>query len=288
MSPGIWQPSEVSSSSPPKSYYSWRAIHPYAKLHYIRDIQEANNRVGLLRGPVGFDLEWKPTFIKNTPENPVALVQLANEEVVLLIQVSAMQEFPVKLREFLESQDSVKTGVGIQNDAKKLFNDWHVSMGNCVDLALLARSADNDRWRGNYTDSIGLDRLTEAYEGLLLPKGSTRLSNWESVLRDGQQEYASNDAHAAFVVYARLMKMAKSMEVPPKPVYYTFNAVNGSLCGPSGMPWSPFNPNYDPSPLPSPEVLKSARTCSASGFWTAVCYFLVAFLIYSLVSFVSA
>jgi hypothetical protein len=110
--------------------YSWRLIHPKAHCHYIRDVHQANILVGLLRGPVGFDLEWRPSFQKGQPENPVALVQLANEETILLIQVSAMQgimsylspltllttgvEFPTGLQEFLENSSSAKVGVGIQ------------------------------------------------------------------------------------------------------------------------------------------------------------------------------
>lgn len=85
------------TSPPPKPLYSWRSIHPNAKCHYIRDINQANNLVGLLQGPVGFDLEWKPAFRKGQPQNPVSLVQLANHKLILLIQVSAMQEFPAKL-----------------------------------------------------------------------------------------------------------------------------------------------------------------------------------------------
>ena len=77
--------------SPPKPFYSWRNIHPEAKCHYVRDVHQANTLVGLLQGPVGFDLEWKPTFRKGQPENPVSLIQLANQDLILLIQVSAMQ-----------------------------------------------------------------------------------------------------------------------------------------------------------------------------------------------------
>jgi len=119
---------------PPVPSYSWRNVHPTAKYHYIRDAHQANTLVALLQGPVGFDLEWKPTFRKGAPENPISLVQLANQELILLIQVGAMRgkalstpysinqldrvlaEFPAKLQEFLENSDSVKVGVGIQGE----------------------------------------------------------------------------------------------------------------------------------------------------------------------------
>jgi hypothetical protein len=74
-----------------KPLYSWKSlVHPEPKLHYVTDVAQANALVATLRGPVGFDLEWKPAFRKGQPENPVAIVQLANHRLILVIQVSAM------------------------------------------------------------------------------------------------------------------------------------------------------------------------------------------------------
>jgi hypothetical protein len=76
----------------PTTLYSCRSINPNIKVFYIRDSAEANRHVSKLpKGPVGLDLEWKPTFVKGASENPVALVQLATNDTVLLIQVSAME-----------------------------------------------------------------------------------------------------------------------------------------------------------------------------------------------------
>lgn len=129
---------EPPSRPPPTTRYSWRNIHPQAKLHYIRNVEQANAQIKLLQGPVGFDLEWRPSFRKGEPEHPVSLVQLANNETILLIQISAMEgialalpahasrnqsidiaftEFPNKLQEFLESPDFVKAGVAIQSQS---------------------------------------------------------------------------------------------------------------------------------------------------------------------------
>lgn len=129
---------EPPSRPPPTTRYSWRNIHPQAKLHYIRSVEQANTQIELLQGPVGFDLEWRPSFRKGEPEHPVSLVQLANNETILLIQISAMEgialalpahasrnqsidlaftEFPNKLQEFLESPDFVKAGVAIQSQS---------------------------------------------------------------------------------------------------------------------------------------------------------------------------
>lgn len=46
------------------------------------------------------------------------------------------------------------------------------------------------------------------------------------------------------------------MEKPPKTTYYTFDAVRGRLCEPTGMQWFSYNPDYDPGPPPPPKPPK--------------------------------
>jgi hypothetical protein len=76
----------------------------------------------------------------------------------------------------------------LSDDCKKLHTNYAVNFRNCCDLSLLARSADNARWKGRYKDPIGLARLVETYEELSLPKGKVRRSNWETLLSAEQQE----------------------------------------------------------------------------------------------------
>ncbi|KAI0932660.1 hypothetical protein AcW1_000281 [Taiwanofungus camphoratus] len=255
---------EPEPSAPPSpqiyALYSWKRS-PNARLAYLRDTQKANDEVAKLRsGPLGFDLEWKPSFRKGQKENAVALVQLATEDMVLIIQVSAMQRFPEKLREVLEDADTVKAGVGIQYDCKKLYTDYAVTTRSCVDLSLLARSVDNPRWKGKYSLPIGLMRLCEAYEELTLSKGKVQRSNWEAVLSEQQQEYAANDCHSALTLYNRLSSMALAMIPAPLVEYYTFNYISGRLCNPTtGSYWNPHNPQYDPGPPPPPRPPKTTE-----------------------------
>ncbi|TFK41333.1 ribonuclease H-like domain-containing protein [Crucibulum laeve] len=256
------------SKPPPTIPYSWKTKNPTARRVYIRDVDLANREIALLNSDsVGFDLEWKPTFLKGAPENPVALVQIATYDTILLIQVSAMQDFselPSKLQDLLESSEIVKAGVAIQNDTKKLFKDWKVSTRNCVDLSLLARSVDNVNWKGKYSNPIGLARLVDLYEGLALGKGKITRSNWENVLSEAQQEYASNDAHSGYIIYKKLLEMAKSMAAIPESVCYTFDSVRGRLCEPTGMQWHPRNPNYDPGPPPPIRAPKEPKVANVT------------------------
>jgi len=72
-------------------HYSWRANNPTSSLQYITDHRAADIALSQLApGPLGFDLEWRPNFRKWEKENPVALVQLASHDTVLLLQVGAM------------------------------------------------------------------------------------------------------------------------------------------------------------------------------------------------------
>ena len=85
---------EAQPKPPPRVYdlYSWKAKAPHARLVHIRDWHTAEQEIARFKpGPCGFDLEWKPNWRKGQLENPVALVQLANEDTVLLIQVIAMR-----------------------------------------------------------------------------------------------------------------------------------------------------------------------------------------------------
>ncbi|KAA1468461.1 ribonuclease H-like protein [Dentipellis sp. KUC8613] len=234
--------------------YDWRQFFPDAQLKYIRTPGAADAELSRLidlhpMPIVGFDLEWRPGYFKEKGENPVAVVQLAFEETILLIQISAMQDFPRVLHEFLENPYSTKVGVGIQYDCKKLFKDRGVSVRRCVDLALLARSVDS-RWKGKYGNSIGLARLSEIYLARTLPKGPVRMSNWEAHLNDAQLNYAANDCQSSLMVYYKLFARAVSSNPIPEEEFYTFDAIRGVLRDPFGRPWFPFNPFYDPGPPP--------------------------------------
>ncbi|KAJ7139782.1 ribonuclease H-like domain-containing protein [Mycena epipterygia] len=179
--------------SPPTTLpYSWRNFNADTRRLYITDADQADVELTKAfqttpRDSCGIDIEWRPTFQKGQPENPVALVQLATVDTILLLHLCHMKHFPKKLQTLLEDPSVVKAGVGIQGDARKIFKDCSVNLRNCVDLSLLARSVDA-RWKGRYSEPIGLARLIAAYEDRLLSKGKITRSNWENYLDSEQQE----------------------------------------------------------------------------------------------------
>lgn len=177
------------------SVFSWRTYWraPAFPPLYVDNVHSANSLILHYFPPqspppvVGFDLEWKP-FYGAEPENPVALVQLAASHVILLLHISAMGSFPSALVALLADPRVVKTGVGIQGDINKLYQDWNIEIArNCVELSLLARSVDNDTWKGKYTNPIGLARLVKHYLKKRLQKGKITVSNWEAHPLDAMQ-----------------------------------------------------------------------------------------------------
>ncbi|KAH8120578.1 ribonuclease H-like domain-containing protein [Phellopilus nigrolimitatus] len=242
---------ERALSLPP---YSYAERFPRALLLYIRDHEEADRALdGLLAAAaprvVGFDLEWRPSFTPGSPKHPVALVQIATPETILLLQVSAMKMFPSKLIDFLDDENIIKAGVNILGDCQNLYRDFAVSTRSCVELSYLARCVDGTRWPGAYKQLIGLARLVNAYESRSLPKGKTQLSNWEANLTAIQQQYAANDAHSGFVLCTGLLERARDIELESS--YYTFNVISGAALCPDGSPWQRINPNPEPAAAPA-------------------------------------
>ena len=214
---------------PPTQLYHFRDYNPIPKVSYITTLDQATAVFGglLPSGPLGFDLEWRPTYTKGAPENPVALIQLADQHSIMLFQVSRMRgrhytSYPSANQNHscFSLQNSLQSSSGywkahrllkqalefrvwsclipspthpqrsftITGDASKLFKDCNVSMCNCVDLSLLARTVDNPRWAGRYNSPIGLARLIECYESKLLLKGRVSRSDWTAALSSKQQE----------------------------------------------------------------------------------------------------
>ena len=56
----------------------------------------------------------------------------------------------------------------------------------------------------------------------------------------------------------------KAMTITPEKEYYSFDCVGGFLRKPSGAPWFPYNPNYDPGPPPPPRNKEKGKQSSTT------------------------
>uniref|UniRef100_A0A7S0LL15 3'-5' exonuclease n=1 Tax=Coccolithus braarudii TaxID=221442 RepID=A0A7S0LL15_9EUKA len=151
--------------------------------------------------PVGFDIEWKVTFVAGETPRKVATLQLAHESSCLVLQLSAMPHFPANLAVIMGDSRIIKTGVGIRNDALKLARDYGVRCAGILDLGRVAQVVLPDG-----AAPWSLADLSERVLGRRLPKApQLRLSNWEARLSPEQVAYAALDAHAAVHIFRGLI-----------------------------------------------------------------------------------
>ncbi|KIJ45562.1 hypothetical protein M422DRAFT_227191 [Sphaerobolus stellatus SS14] len=196
-------------------------------LHYLRDHVATDHLVNShkhqLKGPLGFDIEYPPTFVKGQPQNKTALVQLASDSIILLVQVSAMSVFPPSIKAILEDPDVVKVGVGILADFVKLRADFGINPASCLELGILARAVD-PRWEVTQPKGlIGLARLVKTYLDRVMPKPKRiQLSNWSRPLTEAQQDYAANDVVTALAVHKKISLMLDDLDEPPSKDTYIF------------------------------------------------------------------
>ncbi|KAG8778841.1 hypothetical protein FRC15_010532 [Serendipita sp. 397] len=126
--------------------YSFTTMDPVRRLYYLRerdaDFEGWKNQS--LRGVtvLGFDIEWRPSFVKDRPENRVATIQIASKHDVSVVQISNLGHVPQNLRDILRNPNIIKVGVSIDGDARKLLRDWQVEVVNMLDLSFIARAVD--------------------------------------------------------------------------------------------------------------------------------------------------
>ncbi|CAE6470963.1 unnamed protein product [Rhizoctonia solani] len=125
-----------------------------SQVEYLRDMDQANYAVSQMidrmdpfpgsrwRGVVGFDMEWTVGF--GMAARKTGLIQLSDTKTILLIQISAMESFPHKLKDLITSATILKVGVNIEADMKKLCRDFGSSYAarGVLELSHLARAVD--------------------------------------------------------------------------------------------------------------------------------------------------
>jgi len=154
--------------------------------------QELNNLTLL-----GFDTETKPSFKKGT-RNQVSLIQLANDELAVLIRINRIG-IPEGLIEILSSSLKTKVGVAIKDDLSGLNKlkpfkpDGFVELQNYVkEFGILAN---------------GLREMTAILLGFRISK-SQQVTNWDAdELTESQLIYAATDAWVGYQIYSRLIAL---------------------------------------------------------------------------------
>ncbi|VDB96193.1 unnamed protein product [Peniophora sp. CBMAI 1063] len=238
--------------------YSYREYTNFLPLYVWKEaeVEKALSSLMAYRmgGPLGFDLEWES---EGGVPRRVALVQLSTVHVVVLIQVSAMRVFPARLLEILGNPHILKLGVGVLDDAKRLYQDYGVCSNNLIDLCHYARSTDPDFLARNGKRQVGLAEIVARYLYRALEKGPVRMSHWEDRLSFEQAEYAANDAHSAVQAFHAMQARLNYQTIK------SLNATNFTYNWDSARPASAKKAASVP-------VMRSGVLVAAATAWT--CY----------------
>lgn len=182
---------------------------------------------------LGFDMEWKADFTRKnakwgnkrknsrTLKDEISLIQVASADEIGLFHIALHKGTrPVELiarslREIIESNAIIKTGVGIYSaDASRLRNFMKFQPHGMLDLNHLHRLVDISSGR----KMIGLSEHARIYLGFPLFKGKVRTSDWTKPLTTAQQNYAASDAYVGLVLYHVLDVRRLNMDpIPPHP-----------------------------------------------------------------------
>ncbi|CAI9268687.1 unnamed protein product [Lactuca saligna] len=156
------------------------------------------------RAIIGFDVEWRPSFRKGVKQGKAAVLQICADAASCHVMHVIHSGFPESLKSLLGDSKSVKVGVGIAGDARKVFNDHNVSVDGLEDLSYLANQK-----LGREPKNWSLSSLTEALTCKEVPKPSKiRLGNWEAnPLSKEQLNYAATDAFVSWHLFEVLNRL---------------------------------------------------------------------------------
>ncbi|KAJ1406604.1 Ribonuclease H-like superfamily [Sesbania bispinosa] len=175
---------------------------------------------------IGLDVEWRPSFQKGAPPNKVAVMQICGDASHCYVLHLIHSGIPQNLQLLLEDSSVLKVGIGIGEDAAKVFRDYNISIKGVEDLSFHANQKlgrGPHQWGlGSLTEKV-LSKQVKNYVERIFTKlfifaaekaQRIRLGNWESfLLSRGQLEYAATDAYASWYLYQAIKNLPEAQEV---------------------------------------------------------------------------
>lgn len=144
---------------------------------------------------IGFDTETKPSF-KKGQTNSVALLQIASDEIALIIRL-ASTGIPKSLLKVLQDKNIIKVGAAIHDDIKSLQKIQTFKPQGFIDLQNFAVE------KGIENKSVR--KLAAIVLNVRVSK-SQQLSNWESeTLTEAQLQYAAIDSWICSEIYKKMI-----------------------------------------------------------------------------------
>ncbi|KAI3680339.1 hypothetical protein L2E82_50442 [Cichorium intybus] len=163
---------------------------------WISDIERLH-RHNLHSLIVSLDIEWRPNYSRDC-KNPVATLQLCVGCNCLIFQILHSPIIPWSLCNFLRNPYYTFAGVGIDEDVKKLQEDYYLLVARAVDVRALAAM----KYRVKELKNAGLKELTRRVfrKEMSKPKAVT-MSCWDDQkLTPTQVQYACIDAFLSFEI----------------------------------------------------------------------------------------
>lgn len=145
---------------------------------------------------VGFDIEWRPNFVKGEVPNRTALLQLAGraDDASVLTRLAGQRRLHDGIVALLAHPNVVLVGVGIKSDILKLVKDFSLGGGKrrrvrFADLGDVAKQLGHE-------GGLGMKKLAEHHGIVCAHKTrSLQMCNWEKPsLTPGEVAYGARDA----------------------------------------------------------------------------------------------
>ncbi|KAI7152484.1 ribonuclease H-like protein [Hortaea werneckii] len=199
-------------------------------IHFCTSFKQAEEQAQkFLNEPVlGFDIEWEP-YKKTSIKDHVSLIQIAAEDKIAIFHLarfpgeSTDQLIPPSLRSVLESADTIKAGVNVAGDAKRIQNHLGIEMKGLFELSHLYKIVHFSATKPHLVNKKMINLAAQVQKVLLLPlkKDEVRTSAWTKPLSMQQVEYSASDAYAGFRLFHALEAKRRKMDpVPPRPALY--------------------------------------------------------------------
>lgn len=155
---------------------------------------------------IGIDCEW----VTDSERKPVSLLQLATDRgFCLLVRLFLLPVWlmPTVLMNLLADETILKVGVGVAEDANKLFNDYCLEVHGFLDLRYIAK--DLKEFQGK---NMSLKNLARELLGVDLNKSrELRCSDWNAdKLSDDQLKYAADDAIISAKIFHEIQKRKRN------------------------------------------------------------------------------
>ncbi|KAL4881394.1 ribonuclease H-like domain-containing protein [Aspergillus karnatakaensis] len=206
-------------------------------IHYCKTLEDTEKVAQLFLGDpvIGLDLEWKAqASARDTIQNNVSLIQLANHDRIALFQISLFSPgntpedlISSTLKQILENPKITKTGVAIKADCTRLRKYLGIETRSIFELSHLHKLVKYCHSNPTLINKrpVSLAEQVEEHLGSPMVKDDdVRCGNWAVPLSESQIHYAAADAYACYQLFQTMDAKRRALDpAPPLPAHADLN-----------------------------------------------------------------